>query len=95
MTHAMKLSKLRITLLVPLAVVIGLFTGNAAATEVTGGPSSPATAKAVKLSDADAENLIRRSLQYVALYNTLLNFSLNEKTPSPAVAGTRPITPKG
>ena len=33
------------------------------------------------LSSAELENLVRRSYQYVALYNTLFNFALNEKSP--------------
>ena len=33
------------------------------------------------LSQDEVENLVRRSYQYVALYNTLLNFALNEKNP--------------
>jgi hypothetical protein len=35
----------------------------------------------VELSDADAQNLVRRSVQYVALYDTLLNFNFNKKNP--------------
>ena len=33
------------------------------------------------LSQDEVENVVRRSYQYVALYNTLLNFALNEKNP--------------
>jgi hypothetical protein len=33
------------------------------------------------LSSAEAENLVRRSYQYVALYNTLFNWALNKKSP--------------
>jgi hypothetical protein len=33
------------------------------------------------LSSAEAENIVRRSYQYVALYDTLLNWALNEKSP--------------
>ena len=38
-------------------------------------------ASASHLSDTDAENVVRRSLQYVALYDTLLNFTFNKKNP--------------
>ncbi len=37
--------------------------------------------QAADLSRADAENIVRRSYQYVALYNTLLNFTFNKKNP--------------
>jgi hypothetical protein len=43
-------------------------------------PDTP-PAKATQLSDADAENAVRRSLQYVALYDTLLNFTFNKNNP--------------
>jgi predicted secreted Zn-dependent protease len=33
------------------------------------------------LSSAEAENLVRRSYQYVALYNTLFAWALNKKSP--------------
>ena len=33
------------------------------------------------LSQDEVENVVRRSYQYVALYNTLFNFALNEKNP--------------
>jgi hypothetical protein len=33
------------------------------------------------LSHAEIENIVRRSYQYVALYDTLLNWALNEKSP--------------
>ncbi len=33
------------------------------------------------LSSAEAENLVRRSYQYVALYNTLFSWALNKKSP--------------
>ncbi len=34
-----------------------------------------------ELSSAEAQNLVRRSYQYVALYNTLFNWALNKKSP--------------
>jgi len=40
-----------------------------------------ARAQAAELSDAEAKNLVRRSVQYVALYDTLLNFTFNKKNP--------------
>ena len=33
------------------------------------------------LSQDEVENVVRRSYQYAALYNTLFNFALNEKSP--------------
>jgi hypothetical protein len=49
--------------------------------QTTGGLASAPLKQAVELSDADAENVVRRSLQYVALYDTLLNFTFNKKNP--------------
>ncbi len=37
--------------------------------------------QAADLSRADVENIVRRSYQYVALYDTLLNFTFNKKNP--------------
>ena len=53
----------------------------APAAPTSGGLSGAATAQAIKLSDADAQKVVRRSLQYVALYDTLLNFVFNKKNP--------------
>jgi hypothetical protein len=53
----------------------------APAAPTSGGLSGTATAQAIKLSDADAQKVVRRSLQYVALYDTLLNFVFNKKNP--------------
>jgi hypothetical protein len=67
-----------------LAVLAVMQLGVASTTvmaETASGPSSPAPGPAVKLSDADALNVVRRSLQYVALYDTLLNFTFNKKNP--------------
>ena len=66
------------------AVVLAIcFAGtNVMAQSTTDGLHSPATpAPAVELSDADAQNLVRRSVQYVALYDTLMNFVFNKKNP--------------
>ena len=65
-----------------LAVVLAtcMATTNVMA-ETGSGPSIPAPGPAVKLSDADAQNVVRRSIQYVALYDTLLNFVFNKKNP--------------
>jgi len=35
----------------------------------------------VKMTDADAQNIVRRSYQYVALYDTIVGWALNEKSP--------------
>jgi hypothetical protein len=39
------------------------------------------TAQTREMSDAEMTNLVRRSYQYVALYNTLSGFALNDKNP--------------
>jgi hypothetical protein len=49
--------------------------------QTAAGLPSPPLEQAVELSDADAENIVRRSVQYVALYDTLLNFTFNKKNP--------------
>ena len=64
--------------------------------ETAGGLSSPAhPAPAVKLSDADALNVVRRSLQYVALYDTLLNFTFNKKNPFASGGWNKTHYPQG
>lgn len=37
--------------------------------------------QAAELSDTEMKNLVRRSYQYVALYDTIMNWALNEKSP--------------
>jgi hypothetical protein len=56
-------------------------------TAISGCPSAPersgianATAAAT-LDDAQMENLVRRSYQYVAMYNTNNNFAMQEANP--------------
>ena len=55
-------------------------------------PSSP---QAGHLSHADVENIVRRSYQYVALYDTLLNWSLNTKSPFCSGGWNRTHCPEG
>ena len=63
--------------------------------QASGGlPDSP-PAQAVQLSDADAENIVRRSIQYVALYDTLLNFTFNKKNPFASGNWNKTHYPKG
>lgn len=50
---------------------------------------------ATDLSKADMENLIRRSYQYVALFNTLNNFAVNAKNPFAAGGWNKTHYPKG
>jgi len=64
------------------AVVLATgFASTSVMAQTTGGLPSPPLKQAVPLSDADAQNIVRRSLQYVALYDTLLNFTFNKKNP--------------
>ena len=42
---------------------------------------APAPAAAVDLTSAEMENLVRRSYQFVAMFNTLNNFAVNDKNP--------------
>jgi len=51
--------------------------------------------QAADLSRDDVENIVKRSYQYVALYNTLLNFSLNKKNPFASGGWNRTHIPEG
>jgi len=51
--------------------------------------------KASDLSKADMENLVRRSYQYVALFNTLNNFAVSAKNPFAAGGWNKTHYPKG
>jgi hypothetical protein len=64
-----------------IAVLALLLTGTVTTVQATGSLSTPPPGPDVQLSDADAKHLVRRSLQYVALYDTLLNFTFNKKNP--------------
>ena len=44
-------------------------------------PSAQAQSIAATLSDAEVENIVRRSYQYVAMYNTNNNFAMQEGNP--------------
>jgi hypothetical protein len=74
---------LTLFLSVPLIAVFTLLlvVCPAAASQNTPGLSSPKPVEALQLSDAEVKNIVRRSLQYVALYDTLLNFTFNKKNP--------------
>ena len=47
------------------------------------------------LRNAEKENLVRRSYQYVALYDTLLSFCVNEKNPFASGGWNKTHYPKG
>jgi hypothetical protein len=51
--------------------------------------------QAAEFSKADMENLVRRSEQYVALFNTLNNFAVNAKNPFAAGGWNKTHYPKG
>lgn len=57
--------------------------------------SMTAPFKAAEMSDQDMENLVRRSYQYVALFNTLNNFSVNPKNPFAAGGWNKTYYPRG
>jgi hypothetical protein len=54
--------------------------------------SSP---QAAELSSAEMENLVKRSYQYVALFNTLNDFAVNDKNPFAAGGWNKTHYPKG
>jgi hypothetical protein len=54
-----------------------------------------ATAPAPALTSAERENLVRRSYQYVALFNTITNFAVNDKNPFAAGGWNKTHYPKG
>jgi hypothetical protein len=51
--------------------------------------------QAAELSKAEMDNLVRRSEQYVALFNTLNNFAVNAKNPFAAGGWNKTHYPKG
>ncbi len=58
--------------------------------------SAPDTSTAAPdLTAAEMENLVRRSYQYVALYDTLLNFTFNKKNPFAAGGWNKTHYPQG
>jgi hypothetical protein len=65
----------------------------AAAAESDSLHSSPP--QVIELSQADMENIVRRSLQYVALYDTLLNFTFNKKNPFASGGWNKTHYPEG
>ncbi|PLT98278.1 DUF1214 domain-containing protein [Sinorhizobium medicae] len=51
--------------------------------------------KAADMSDSELENLVRRSYQYVALFNTINNFAVNPQNPFAAGGWNRTHYPTG
>jgi len=94
------MKRLTFTLSFPLIAVLTLLMvvcPVAMASQDTGSPTHPnhPAAQTVKMTDADAENLVRRSLQYVALYDTLLNFTFNKKNPFASGGWNKTHYPEG
>ena len=94
------MKRLTSTLSFPLTAVLTLLIAVcpvAMAFQDTGGPTHPdhPAADTVKMTDADAKNLVRRSLQYVALYDTLLNFTFNKKNPFASGGWNKTHYPEG
>jgi hypothetical protein len=69
----------------------------AMATQDSGSPVPPGhpDAQTAKMTDAELENLVRRSIQYVALYDTLLNFTFNKKNPFASGGWNKTHYPQG
>ena len=59
------------------------------------GPDSESYTATGDLSAAELENLVRRSYQYVALFNTLNNFAVNDKNPFAAGGWNKTHYPQG
>jgi len=59
------------------------------------GMLSSSPLQAADVSEADMENLVKRSYQYVALFNTLNDFAVNEKNPFAAGGWNKTHYPKG
>ena len=57
--------------------------------------ASKPVSQTVKLTDTELENLVRRSYQYVALFNTINNFAVNDKNPFAAGAWNKTHYPEG
>ncbi len=64
-------------------------------TEQKNEQKTPAVAKTEDLKSADMENLVRRSYQYVALFNTINNFAVNDKNPFAAGGWNKTHYPEG
>lgn len=94
------MKRLTFTLSFPLIAVLALLMvvcPVAMAAQDTGSPTHPnhPSAQAVKMTDADAQNVVRRSLQYVALYDTLLNFTFKKKNPFASGGWNKTHYPEG
>ena len=50
---------------------------------------------AADLNRADVDNIVRRSYQYVALYDTLLNFTFSKKNPFASGGWNKTHYPEG
>jgi hypothetical protein len=90
----MKTMKITTKWIMALALATCFASTNVMAQTADGLPGLPA-AKVVELSDADAQNLVRRSLQYVALYDTLMNFAVNTKNPFASGGWNKTHYPQG
>jgi len=88
---------LKMLTLVAVVLAICFASTNVMAAQDTGSPTHPnhPAAQTAKISDTDAENIVRRSLQYVALYDTLLNFTFNKKNPFASGGWNKTHYPEG
>ncbi len=59
------------------------------------GSDRKTSASTADLSPAEMENLVRRSYQYVALFNTINNFAVNDKNPFAAGGWNKTHYPQG
>ncbi|MEE8606279.1 MAG: hypothetical protein V3S55_01640, partial [Nitrospiraceae bacterium] len=75
-----------------VGVVVVLLAASVSCDSGSDRKTSTATAD---LSQADMENLVRRSYQYVALFNTLNNFAVNDKNPFAAGGWNKTHYPEG
>ena len=75
-----------------VGVVVMLLAASVSCDSGSDRKTSTATAD---LSQADMENLVRRSYQYVALFNTLNNFAVNDKNPFAAGGWNKTHYPEG
>ena len=67
----------------------------AACVSCDSGSDRQASVATADLTSAEMENLVRRSYQYVALFNTLNNFAVNDKNPFAAGGWNKTHYPTG
>lgn len=63
------------------AIILGLGSTLMFAQNATVEKAVPTAQATVKLSDKEVEDLVKRSYQYVAMYNVISHYALNEKNP--------------